>query len=291
VGAGSLSLRQKKEYDALLGNTRIVNTWGSSETGGAIFLDLHEAAGADRGQEDREGGRVTSIGKPLGGVQIRVLDGEGRPMEHTDRAHPGRLALRGDFVMSGYWNRPGQTRDALRDGWLVTNDLVYLDGEGYVYMLGRADDIINVGGEKVSPIEVENTAGQYEGIRECACISADDPDGVLGQIPVLFIVPDFGYDKDAFTRFLAARLEKYKIPKEIITLDAIPRNRMQKIDRRSLKNLYDDRDKLDLINPVIQAILSRRSIRSFTDREIGADVLEMILKAGYNAPRGHNLQS
>ena len=281
-GAGSLTVRQRKEITDTLPDTRIINTWGSSETGGALFLDVTEAV--------KDETRIKALGKPLEGkVSVRILDEDGKEKE-SDSTHPGRMSIKGDMIMSGYWNDPVNTADTIRGDWLLTGDMAYVE-DGFVYMLGRADDIINVGGEKVSPIEVENTAGQYEGIRECACISADDPDGVLGQIPVLFIVPDFGYDKDAFTRFLAARLEKYKIPKEIITLDAIPRNRMQKIDRRSLKNLYDDRDKLDLINPVIQAILSRRSIRSFTDREIGADVLEMILKAGYNAPSGHNLQS
>ena len=70
--------------------------------------------------------------------------------------------------MVGYWGLPEQTADALQDGWLVTNDLVWRDEDGFVYMLGRADDIINVGGEKASPIEIENTASLCPGIRECA---------------------------------------------------------------------------------------------------------------------------
>ena len=281
-GAGSLTVRQRKEITDTLPDTRIINTWGSSETGGALFLDVTEAV--------KDETKIKALGKPLDGkVSVRILDEDGNEKE-SDSTHPGRMSIKGDMIMTGYWNDPENTEATIKGDWLLTGDMASVE-DGFVYMLGRADDIINVGGEKVSPIEVENTAGQYEGIRECACISAEDPDGVLGQIPVLFIVPDFGYDKDAFVKFLNSRLEKYKIPKELVTIDAIPRNRMQKIDRRSLKNLWDDRDKLELINPVIQAILSRRSIRNFTDKEISPDVLEMILKAGYNAPSGHNLQS
>lgn len=84
-------------------------------------------------------------------------------------------------------------------------------------MLGRADAIINVGGEKVSPVEVENIAQEFEQIRECACIGIEDPDGVLGWVPVLFVVPEDGeLDSEAFTRFLAERMEKYKLPQNLL---------------------------------------------------------------------------
>jgi len=240
VGAGSLSLRQKKEFDALLPTTRITNTWGSSETGGAIFLNLHEAAAVSR--EAEEGGsaqRITSIGKPLPGVMVRALDPEGKSLEHTDKDHPGRLALKGDFVMSGYWNREEQTKDALRDGWLVTNDLVYFDDEGFVYMLGRADDIINVGGEKVSPIEVENIASEYGPIKECACIAA--PDEILGQVPVLLMAVDETYEEeglDGLKTFLSRRMERFKLPADYMIVEALPRNRMKKPDRNAMKELW-----------------------------------------------------
>ena len=81
---------------------------------------------------------------------------------------------------AGYWNNPVTTAETLVDGWLVTGDMAYMDEDGNVYMLGRADDIINVGGEKVSPIEVENIACQYEFVKECACIGVADPEGVTG---------------------------------------------------------------------------------------------------------------
>lgn len=95
--------------------------------------------------------------------------------------------------------------------------MVYTDDDGYVYMLGRADDIINVGGEKVSPIKVENIATEYGQIQECACIGVTDPEGILGQVPILYYVLEAGeeiLDRKELVRFLSRRMEAYKMPHE-----------------------------------------------------------------------------
>lgn len=94
----------------------------------------------------------------------------------------GRMQLKGDLEMSGYWKREPETAAALVDGWLVTNDLVYRDEDGFVYMLGRADDMINTGGEKVSPVEVENVASGYEAAAECACVGVQIRRGSLVRL-------------------------------------------------------------------------------------------------------------
>ena len=141
--------------------------------------------------------------------------------------------------MAGYYNMPQATADTLVDGWLYTNDIVFLDEDGYVYMLGRADDIINVGGEKVSPIEVENIAQEFEEIRECACIGVKD--ATLGQVPVLYVVPEYEeFHSDLLIRFLAERMEKYKLPQKFFKLPELPRNRMQKLDRKALYQMWQD---------------------------------------------------
>ncbi len=282
-GAGSLSPRQRKELINLLPGVQIYNTWGSSESGGAIFCNVNEVV------EDEN--NVRALGKPLKGrVEVRALDIDGAEVK-GDIDHPGRMSIRGGMIMSGYWNNDELTKETLKDGWLLTSDMIYRDENGYIYMLGRADDIINVGGEKVSPIEVENVACGYSGIVECACIGASDPDGVMGEIPVLFYVADSSYSEPELIRYLSEKMEKYKLPKKFVAVESIPRNRMQKIDRKALHRMWDNQDDLELMNPVMQTILSRRSIRRFTDRDIPDNILEMIIKAGYHAPSGHNMQS
>ena len=305
-GAGSLSIRQRKEISVLLPDVQIYNTWGSSESGGAIFCDV--TACTRESVENEKSAVVGSLGRPLPGkVDVRILD-PSAPIETPEKLagkldnyfikssveNPGRMILKGDMQMAGYWNNVEATAQTLIDGWLLTGDMAYLDDNGNVYMLGRADDIINVGGEKVSPIEVENIAGQYEYIKECACIGTDDPNGITGQIPVLFVVTMPGYNEDELIKFISSKAERYKLPQKFIRLQELPRNRMQKIDRKQLKNIcqqYQTGEDIDTMNPVVEAILARRSVRKFTNQEIPKKILEVILKCGYYAPSGHNMQT
>ncbi len=281
VGAGSLSYGMKRKLLDLLPNTRIVNTWGSTETGGAIFLDVSDNPD-----------KLESLGCPIEGVEVNTVDISGKEVNAHDIDTAGRMVLRGPMNMLGYYKMPELTGKTLVDGWLYTNDLIYKDKDGFVYMLGRADDIINVGGEKVSPIEVENIASEFEGVRECACIGVDDPDGILGRVPVLFVVTEGNYfDEDKMICFLSERIEKYKMPHQYIQIGELPRNQMKKIDRRALAKLWNPEDNDKLMNEVVCNILSRRSVRDFTEEQISREKLEIILQCGYYAPSGHNMQT
>ena len=283
AGAGSLTIEQRKRLTKILPNTTIYNTWGSSESGGALFLNVTETVSDSQ--------KVGALGKPLQGIQIKVLDENGNEIQ-SNREHPGRMALKGDMQMAGYWNRTELTESTLKDGWLLTSDMIYLDEDGYVYMLGRADDIINVGGEKVSPIEVENIACEYPGILECACIGVPDPKEILGFVPVLFVVvKNSSFSEDDLQAYLSKKMERYKLPAYYVKVQELPRNRMQKIDRKALKEIWETRGDEDLMNPVMQAIFTRRSIRKFKEDPIPKEILEMILKAGYHAPSGNNMQT
>lgn len=281
-GAGSLSIQQRKTITSLIPKVQIFNTWGSSESGGAIFCNVSEVV---KNEE-----YIGALGIPLAGkVDIKILDENGNEIKSSPD-HPGRMALRGDMQMVGYWDNEEETKKTLVDGWLLTGDMAYLKDE-YVFMLGRADNIINVGGEKVSPIEVENIAGQCPGVVECGCIGVADPQGVLGQVPALFVVAGTGYDEDNLKKFLAEKIERYKIPQCFKYIEKLPRNRMQKVDYKAIRAEWEKGNSEELMNPVIRNILSRRSIRKFTDKEVPKDVLEMLVKCGYHAPSGHNMQS
>lgn len=114
-GAGSLSIQRRKEITALLPNVQIYNTWGSSESGGAIFCNVSDVAG--------DPVRAGALGRPLAGkVQIKILDSDGNTIE-SDEVHPGRMALKGDMQMAGYWNNQEATEETLVDGWLLTGDM------------------------------------------------------------------------------------------------------------------------------------------------------------------------
>lgn len=281
VGAGSLNIHMKKLLPELLPETNIYNTWGSTETGGVIFLNV-----------SKERDKIASLGRISRGTALKIVDGGDNEVTGSARDidTAGRMALKGDMQMLGYFERPEETQKAIVNGWLYTNDLIYLDDDGYVYMVGRADDIINVGGEKVSPTEVENAATEYEGILDAGVIGAADPDGVLGQIVVLYIVENTGYDRKEFVRFLSRKLERYKLPADIISVPEIPRNKMKKLDRKTLKSMYENRQSV-VTNEVIQTILNRKSIRHFKDTEVSEDILKCLIEAAKKAPSGHNMQT
>lgn len=281
ISAGALDKRLRKKIPMLLPNVELHNTWGSTESGGALFLNL-----------TKHPEKIDSIGKPLEGISIKVLDENNKEIVGNGPEHVGRMALKGEMQMAGYWEMPEMTEKTLVDGWLITNDLVYLDQDGYVYMLGRADDIINVCGEKVSPVEVENIVNDNDHVKECGCIGVPDPEGLSGQIVVLFVVPnDSGYSENELKQFMSNRLEQYKVPTKIIPIQALPRNNMKKLDRKALKNIWDSQGGESLMNPVMQAIMGRRSIRRFADKPIDKKYIQMIVQAGAYAPSGHNMQS
>ena len=282
VGAGSLSINQREKYLNLLPNTIIYNTWGSTETGGIIFANIAEVMGKIE--------TMGTLGKISPHLQIRVLDENGKELK-SNKDNPGRMAIKGMMIMNGYWNNPDLTQKTIRDGWLITNDLVYLNEDGYLFMLGRIDDIVNVGGEKVSATEVENIICQYEEVKECACIGVDDKQGIWGEIPIAFIVQNENYEESILKKYLVTHLERYKMPHKYIYVSSLPRNYMGKIDRKTLKRIYMEKTDKRITNLVLENILGRHSTRSFQDKPIPRDELEMILKAGYHAPSGHNRQT
>ncbi len=280
IGAGALPLDLRKKMLSELPDTKLHNTWGSTETGGALFLNLSEHPE-----------KITSAGKPYGDIELKVLDASGNMINAHDTDSAGRMALRGRMQMSGYYGMPELTAQTIVDGWLLTNDLVYTDEDGYVYMLGRVDDIINVAGEKVAPVEIERVASEYDGIRECACIGVDDPDGVTGKAPVLYLVPESGFSGSELTKFLAERLERYKLPKRYVLVETLPRNHMQKLDRKKIQQMWSESGDKALTNEVIRCLMERRSIRDFTDEPVPRTLLDVITRAGVYAPCGRNMQT
>lgn len=280
LGAGSLNVVLKKKLVEELPRTTIFNTWGSSETGGAIFLNV-----------SANPTKYASLGRPVDGVEFAVLKEDGSFGQATDMESAGRMALRGDMRMLGYYNLPEETANAIRGEWLVTNDLAYSDSDGFVYMLGRADDIINVGGEKVAPVEVENIAQTFEGVRECACIGVSD--GLMGQVPALYYVAETeGFDEAAFRKFMAVKAERYQVPRHYICLAELPRNRMLKLDRKALKKHWKTLQAgVAGEMSAIKAMLTRKSIREFTEESVSKEMLETILQCGIQAPSAHNMQT
>ncbi len=212
----------KEKLIELLPHVRKFDAYGGSEVGAVVYIDYNS---------EHKDGRC--VGKPNPGVDIFIVDEDYRPMQASEE-NPGIIAIRSNTVTAGYWNEPEITAATIRDGVIYMTDLGYFDEEGYLYLVGRRDDVINVGGLKVAPTEVEDAALRFEKIDECACIPYEDR--VFGKCLKLLVVMKPGCVLDAaeLTAYLETRLEAYKIPKFIEIAAEIPRTFNGKIDRKRL---------------------------------------------------------
>ena len=176
--------------------------------------------------------KIESVGKPAPNVQLKIItDNDSTSNEHD----VGEVLIKGPNVIDEYWADTVK-EPKIKDGWLATGDLGFLDNDGYLYLNGRKDDIINVGGEKVSPIEIELMIKQLDKIQDVGVIGV--PDKTFGEIPVAFIVTEFNLETNEILGHCIKTLERYKIPQNFIFVDSIPKNESGKIERNALREMY-----------------------------------------------------
>jgi len=186
--------------------------------------------------------RADSVGLPVPGTEAEVRDEAGARLPP---GRPGELHLRGPHIVQGYHRAPEKTRAALSDGWLRTGDVARMDADGFVYILDRAKDMINRGGEKIYGLEVENVLYAYPGIAEAAV--AGVPHVVFGEVPVAFVVPLPGarIDHEALRAHCATRLADFKVPVEVRILEKLPRNPGGKVVKQELRRAWEARREED----------------------------------------------
>jgi O-succinylbenzoic acid--CoA ligase len=183
--------------------------------------------------------KIGSAGKPLAAVQLRVM-GEAGPAGPDE---VGEIQLRGPTITPGYAERPDATARAFTpDGWFATGDLGYLDAEGYLYVLDRRADLIISGGENVYPAEIEAALLAHPAVAEAGVCGVAD--AAWGRVPFAFVVPQPGAlaTPEELCAFLAARLARYKVPRAIHLVAALPRNAAGKLLRRELPRLLPGDD-------------------------------------------------
>ena len=174
-----------------------------------------------------------SIGRPNFYVQIKVADPETGTEQGPDQ--PGELLLKGPMTTPGYWKNPEATAKAIKDGWFHTGDMVRQDPEGYIYVVDRIKNMFISGGENVYPAEVERVLLQCEGVAEVCVVGV--PHEKWGEVGRAFVVKkDPALDEAALLEFCQGKLAKFKIPKSVIFLPALPKNDTGKINRMELKN-------------------------------------------------------
>jgi len=186
--------------------------------------------------QDHDGGRkMQSCGKAVPGMVIRVVDADGNECA-TDEV--GEIIIEGPQLMKAYWNRPDDTRDVIRAGWLHSGDAGYYDADGYLYIHDRLKDLIVSGGENVYPAEVEGVLAACSGIADVAVIGV--PDERWGEAVKALVIPQPGSEISArdITAYARQHMAGFKCPKSVDFVDSIPRNPSGKILKKVLREPY-----------------------------------------------------
>jgi long-chain acyl-CoA synthetase len=181
--------------------------------------------------------RLKAAGRPIVGVEMRILDDGGR---EVPLGEAGEVVVRAPNVTKGYLNLPDATAAAIRDGWFHTGDVGRMDEEGFMYLLDRKKDMIITGGENVYTVEVEQALYQHPAVAECAVIGV--PDEKYGESLFAAVVLHRGrtLTEDEVIAHCRARIGGYKVPRQMVFLAALPKSAMGKILKTELRRLYGD---------------------------------------------------
>lgn len=185
----------------------------------------------ERAQEKRG-----SIGIPIPGVELAVVDEQGRALPDGQTGH---LVARGGNVTPGYLDDPEGTAGILHDGWLWTGDLASRDADGFFFHRGRSKEILKIGGHRVSPVEIEQVVAEHPDVAEAAVIGL--PHALMGEVPVAFVVlrPARSAGPESIQRYCRERMAPYRVPATVHFVTALPRNEAGKLLRSGLRSMLD----------------------------------------------------
>jgi long-chain acyl-CoA synthetase len=241
----SAMLHQPDATDHDMSSLRVCVSGGSAmpvevmrsfeETFGCIVLEgygLSETSPVASFNHPHAERKPGSIGTPIRGVEMRLVDDEGNDVAAGE---VGEIAIRGENVMKGYWNRPEETAQAIPDGWFRTGDLARVDDDGYYFIVDRKKEMIIRGGYNVYPREIEEALYEHPAVAEAACIGIKHPD--LGEevVAAVSLKPGASAEPDELQAFVKERVAAYKYPRHLWVVDALPKGPTGKILRRSVE--------------------------------------------------------
>jgi len=215
-GSAPLPAKVLEDFKDSFGHT-ILERYGMSET----LMNMSNPYIGER--------RAGTVGLPLPGVSVKLLNGEGSPVGDGET---GEIHLRGANVFAGYWRREDATRDSFANGFFRTGDLATRSRDGYYTLCGRKSDLIISGGFNIYPREIEEFLQTQPEIAEAAVIGA--PDELRGEIPVAFVVARSSFDATSMEQRCRENLASFKTPRRFVLLDQLPRNALGKVQKHLL---------------------------------------------------------
>lgn len=223
-GAAPLPQEVLNKVESITGAI-ITEGYGMTETVNTITINSFKAR------------KVGTVGVPNPNIEYLIVDqNDGETLMPDGQA--GEIICRGDCVMHEYWGKPEETAEVLRDGWLYTGDIGYIDEEGYLVILDRKKDLIIISGFNVFPREIEDVVAEFPGVADSCAVGV--PNERRGEVPAIFVQPKQGTEinLDDVERFCREKLSKYKVPKYYFLVDEVPKTKNRKPDRKRLKKQF-----------------------------------------------------
>ncbi len=223
IGSAAMSIASKKELCEIFPNTRICHHYGLTEASRSTFMEYHESFVADD---------LETIGREVcDKVSIKIFDEHGNVLPDGES---GEMCVKGNMVMKGYF-KPEQNETAYFGEYFRTGDEGCRKANGNLYLMSRKKELINVGGKKVSPVEVENAIIAL-GVEDCVVIGMPDPNGMLGEVPKCYVLNGgTSLTFDEIRKGLIGKLEMYKLPVEYDWIGVIPKTSSGKKQRLQVK--------------------------------------------------------
>jgi len=221
-GSAPLSIETWKQFKEKFGG-EIAEGWGLTEA--CANNSVNPIYGLKK---------AGSIGLPMIGMEMKIFDDTGKELP---QGKEGEIVLRGPMVMKGYWNQPEATAEVIRNGWLHTGDIGYVDADGYFFITDRKKDIIIKGGENISPRAIEEVLYTHPCVAEAACIGITDK--VYGEDIKVFVVlkPEQKTNSDEILEYCKGKLKRFFVPKEVVILKEMPKTLVGKILKKELRKI------------------------------------------------------
>ncbi|AYG02100.1 long-chain-fatty-acid--CoA ligase [Gryllotalpicola protaetiae] len=210
------------KWEAATGGV-LIEGYGLSETSPILMINPIT--------DERHAG---SIGLPVSSTEAKIVSRDDHETEQPT-GEPGELLVRGPQVFSGYWKRPGETAAVLEDGWFRTGDIAKVDERGFFEIVDRIKELIITGGFNVAPSEVEEAVVALDGVQDAAAVGIPDPHSGEKIVVAVVMQPGAPFDPEAMRATLRENLTPYKVPREIVRLDELPRNMIGKVLRKKVR--------------------------------------------------------